>query len=209
MATNTFRPTLPRRLKTAARLAAVVVITALLIPSMAGAASPDAADRSPAQSDEAPQVTGVTVEVLAGHTSYPDAIDARFKLKLADNGFDTNCPPDRQRWCPPRQRGTEVYNLGDPTHTVVARLTWEDGGVVPWHTHPGPVLVSVVKGSLVITYASDCVAHVYEAGEGFLGPGSPIVHMGQADGETVVYATFFDVPAGGKPTTLVDVDPGC
>src|SRR5919108_6022262 len=51
-----------------------------------------------------------------------------------------------------------------------------------WHTHPGPALVTVVKGSL--TYedakANSCNRLVYAAGEGFVDRGFGHVHRAVA-----------------------------
>lgn len=136
---------------------------------------------------------GVTVELLTPVT-FPDQIDARFKVKL-DTG------------------GTQVIHVRDLDHVLNATITFEHGGGVPWHTHPGPAVVTVEQGSLTVTNAFDCVPRVYEAGQGFVDPGHGNVHkaVNESGGETVVHATFFEVPVIDnvpRPTILAD-DPGC
>ena len=136
---------------------------------------------------------GVHVELLSPVT-FPDQIDARFKVKL-DGG------------------NTQVIHVRDLDHVLNAKLTFDPGSQVPWHTHPGPAIVTVQAGSLTITNASDCVPRTYVEGQGFLDPGHGNVHKAVNDsgGVTVVQATFFEVPVIDgmpKPTILVD-DPGC
>lgn len=131
----------------------------------------------------------VTVDWITGLTSYPDQIDAMFKLKL-DTG------------------GTQVIHVARPDHVRIAKIAFEDGASLPWHTHPGPVVVSVTEGSLVITNASDCVPRTYAAGQGFVDPGHGNVHMAQAHGQVVLFATFFEVPADGR-ASIPAADPGC
>lgn len=131
-----------------------------------------------------------TVEPLGPLAVFPDDLSATIKYKLTND---------------PRQR---VIHLKDFENVLMTRISFDDQAIVPWHTHPGPVIVTVAEGSLTITNAFDCEPRVYESGEGFVDPGQGNVHMAQADGETVVYARFFGIPDGGAPTTFVD-NPGC
>lgn len=135
----------------------------------------------------------VHVEALMP-VSIPDQVDARFKIKL-DSG------------------GTQVIHVRDLDHVMNAKLTFDPGSQVPWHTHPGPVVVTVQQGSLTITNASDCVPRVYSAGQGFIDPGHGNIHkaVNKSGGVTVVQATFFEVPIVDdtpRPTILAD-NPGC
>lgn len=80
----------------------------------------------------------------------------------------------------------------------------QPGARFPWHTHPGPVLVSVKQGGLGYVYGDDCVERAYPAGTAFIDPGGGNVHYAfnpSQAGETVVLATFLDAPQTG-PLTL-------
>lgn len=101
--------------------------------------------------------------------------------------------------------GTDVMNLGNPSSIAMARLVVEPGAMFPWHTHPGPVLVSVVSGELVYVDADDCVERPYAAGTAFVDPGRGNVHTAFNDGDenTVLVATFLDADASG-PLTVTD-----
>jgi hypothetical protein len=77
-----------------------------------------------------------------------------------------------------------------------------------WHTHPGPVIVTVVKGSF--TYEDEggdrCRRRTYDAGEGFVDRGSGHVHRGIAGAAGVdLYATYI-LPRGSE-TELIPSDP--
>ena len=53
------------------------------------------------------------------------------------------------------------------------------GGTTGWHSHPGPSPILVVSGT-VTNYSSDdptCAPHTYSKGQGFVDPGSDVVHM--------------------------------
>lgn len=132
---------------------------------------------------------GFTVEALA-RGDFPDDIDAMFKIKL--NG------------------GTKVVQVNEPSDALVARITFQPGGSVGWHTHHGPVIVTVASGALTIINESDCVRRLYAAGKAFVDPGQGNVHVGfnDTEGETVIYATFLGVPRG-QPATIPADDPGC
>ena len=67
-----------------------------------------------------------------------------------------------------------------------------------WHTHPGPAIVDVVKGS--ITYeqaqANRCVDATYTAGEGFVDRGFGHVHRAIAGADGVDFYVTYLLPPG-------------
>jgi hypothetical protein len=131
---------------------------------------------------------GTAVQVL-GRAAFPDDINAMFRIKYG--------------------KATAVVNVDGPSDVMVARITVQPGGSFGWHTHHGPVIVTVASGALSIINASDCVHRTYLANNAFIDPGQGNVHVGFNDSaaETVVYATFLDVPAGQGPT--IPADPAC
>jgi len=77
------------------------------------------------------------------------------------------------------------------------------GGHTGWHSHPGPVLVTVKAGALRLIYADDttCVGTVYEAGDSFIDRGDAVVHIARNESPTEnveLWATYF-IP--GDPVT--------
>lgn len=154
------------------------LIGALLVAGILGlGVLPSAADHG----------TGVSGLGLARAT-FTDDVDVQFRVKLDG-------------------RRTTVVNVSDPSDVVTSRIQLADGARIPWHTHPGPVVVSVHSGHLTYVNASDCVRRSYPAGTAFVDPGQGNVHTAYATGHTVLIATFFDVDSG--PTQPQPAPEGC
>ncbi|MFK5635944.1 MULTISPECIES: cupin domain-containing protein [unclassified Ornithinimicrobium] len=156
--------------------------TGLAILATSGTAADGA---GPQASAPAPQIS-----VLAGHADFPDDIDVKVKRSL-DGG------------------PTQVLNLMDPGHIVVARVDLSPGAAFPWHTHPGPVVISIAQGQLTYQQSTDCIERLYDTHQALVDPGN-IVHTAWNAGstDTVLYATFYDVPALGAPTVPADRQDG-
>jgi len=156
-------------------------------PTSSAAASSAAVSQAtwhaPAGADavQIPATGGVAVQVLS-RSRFVDDIDATFRIKL--------------------EHATDVVHVDDPSDIVTARITVQPGGSFGWHTHHGPVMVSLASGELTIVHADDCSSQRYTAGQAFVDAGQGHVHVGfnAASTETVIYATFLDVPAGQGPT---------
>lgn len=122
---------------------------------------------------------------LLARGAFADDVDLKIKVKLEGEG-------------------TRVVSVDGPSKVATVRVDVPVHGQMGWHTHPGPVIVTVASGELTYVNASDCEPRVYEAGEVFVDPGQGNVHMAWAsDGAAVLYATFFDaegpltIPAEG------------
>ena len=172
----------PRRRFSAAMAAGLLVLAAGAAAVVGGA--------SDAQAAQDPEP--IAVEVLSKHAAFPDDVSVQVKRKLPGQGAD-------------------VLNLKDAGQVVTARLVIQPGAAFPWHTHPGPVIVTVTQGELVYQQASDCVERVYGTQEAFVDPG-PKIHTAwnPGDEETVLVATFFGVPMNadgtGGAVTIPDPD---
>ena len=82
----------------------------------------------------------------------------------------------------------------------VQHLSLGANQVFAWHTHPGPVIVTVRSGSLTYQTAhhNTCHNRPYMAGQGFVDPGFGHVHRviaGPAGAE--IYSTFL-LPPGSE-----------
>jgi quercetin dioxygenase-like cupin family protein len=92
---------------------------------------------------------------------------------------------------------------------TVAHLTFAPGGTTGWHVHPGPVLVTVISGS-VTKFSADCTAQTYTAGQAFVENGPTDENMVRNDGsvqaETIV--TFL-TPPGAPIREDAPPPPGC
>lgn len=69
-----------------------------------------------------------------------------------------------------------------------------------WHTHPGPALVSVVRGSLSYedARANECQRLVYVAGTGFVDRGFGHVHRAVAGSDGVDFYVTYVLPPGSE-----------
>lgn len=130
-------------------------------------------------------VTGAHVpihpEPLTGRAVFTDDVSMQIKNKLDG-------------------KGTTVLNMPDASRTLVVKFTVQPGAQFPWHTHPGPVIVTIQQGTLIYTLATDCIDRSYPAGTAFVDPGGTNVHTAHNPSdsvETILYATFFDFPAEG------------
>ena len=83
------------------------------------------------------------------------------------------------------------------------QITIQGGGHTGWHSHPGPVLVTIKSGALRVIYADDatCEGTVYGKDQSFIDRGDENVHIARNASATepiVLWATYL-VP--GTPLT--------
>ena len=128
-------------------------------------------------------------EPLTPRAVFADDIGLKFRIKL-DGG------------------ATHVVDVKDPSWTVVVRYTVQPGAQFPWHSHAGPVVVTLVSGALTYVGAEDCAQRTYATGQAFVDPGQGHVHtaFNPTNVPTVLVATFFDAPAEGP--LLIPAGPG-
>ncbi|MGB7449192.1 MAG: hypothetical protein WA892_08710 [Ornithinimicrobium sp.] len=97
-----------------------------------------------------------------------------------------------------------VVRLNRPGGIATATFQLEPGDSFPWHTHPGPVMVSVVGGGeLSFIRASGCKRRQYPAGSAFVEPGPVHTAYNQGADTVTVVGTFFDVEPGEALATPV------
>jgi hypothetical protein len=75
---------------------------------------------------------------------------------------------------------------------------------LPWHTHPGPAIVTVASGTFAYQrqVGNRCVTTWYSAGNGFMDPGHGHVHRGIAGPQGAHVYTTFILPTGTENQTL-------
>jgi quercetin dioxygenase-like cupin family protein len=86
-------------------------------------------------------------------------------------------------------------------------------GHTGWHSHPGPVLVTVKSGALRLIYADDCtgLGTVYEAGDSFVDRGDETVHIARNESSSAnveLWATYLVPGAPGTGVRIDEADPG-
>jgi quercetin dioxygenase-like cupin family protein len=138
----------------------------------------------PSTAQEAPPP--IAAEFLSGRATFPDDIGMLVKRRIGGGG------------------PTQVSKVDDPTHIVTGRYTIQPGAQFPWHTHAGPVIVTIVSGTLVYV-EEDCSEHPYAAGTAFVDLGHGDVHSAFAPsngGVTVILATFLEAPEAPAPLLI-------
>jgi quercetin dioxygenase-like cupin family protein len=90
----------------------------------------------------------------------------------------------------------------------VHHLTFGPNEATPWHTHPGPVIVTVVRGSFIYEHerGDKCRHDVYEAGEGFVDRGFGKQHRGIAGPEGAHLYAIYLLPHESA-THVIPVEP--
>lgn len=84
------------------------------------------------------------------------------------------------------------------TDIVVRRHDYEPGSTTGWHTHPGPVFVTVIEGEVTFYEYDDptCTPNVVKAGEGYVDTGRG--HIGRNEtGQPATDVTVIIAPVGG------------
>ena len=83
------------------------------------------------------------------------------------------------------------------------RIVIQPGGTLGWHSHPGPTVVTILRGTMSFYHAEHCTMEIeYGPGTSFSNMPDEI-HMARNEGdvELVVYASYF-VSAGTPPVAL-------
>jgi hypothetical protein len=97
----------------------------------------------------------------------------------------------------------------DGADVFVQHVRLDANAATGWHTHPGPALVAVVRGSL--TYedarAGACRRAVYQAGEGFVDRGFGHVHRAIAGPGGVDFYVTYILPRGSASHVIAATAP--
>ena len=123
-------------------------------------------------------------------------------------------PPGRRQGVPqaePRLARLHLKTHGLTDGYVVDNVI-EVGGTTGWHSHPGPSIIFVIRGT-VTNYDSDvkgCAGRDYAAGSSFTDPGGRDVHMlknnGTVQAETIAVQLL---PTGAARKTDAAAPAGC
>ena len=94
----------------------------------------------------------------------------------------------------------------DDVQVVTQTITIAPGGHTGWHSHPGPVFVTISAGTMTFYDADDptCTPGTYATGDSFVDQGGGHVHIARNEGAVnlVLYATYL-VPVGAPIRTDV------
>ena len=82
-----------------------------------------------------------------------------------------------------------------PVDVFTQRITIHPNGDTGWHSHPGPVLVALERGT-VISYESNCRPRAYSAGQGFVDPSNRVHTMRNLGSQPAVLYITALLPPG-------------
>ena len=106
------------------------------------------------------------------------------------------------------------HSLPDGSEVFIRHVVLPAGGSTGWHTHPGPVVATIVSGSLMLYDGEDtsCTGAPYDAGQGFIDPGFGHNHLARNEGTAPAefYATYILPPDAGDTLAVPATGPsGC
>jgi quercetin dioxygenase-like cupin family protein len=138
----------------------------------------------------------------------------------ATSGWHTDMPPAKAFFEKIRvfSRVTDSDNdafvsliANEPSDVYVNHIIADPGANSGWHTHPGPSVVVVKRGTATVDEVEDstCVEHTYPAGTGFIDQGGEHVHLvrNASSTDTLEVYAFQVIPSGLNRVVPVD-DPG-
>ena len=110
--------------------------------------------------------------------------------------------------------GGAEHVLRNGTEVFIRHLEFPVGTSTGWHTHLGPVLVTIVRGSLTLYDGHDktCTGVTYTAGHGFIDQGFGHVHLARNEGTEPAnfYATYILPPDAGDTLAIpASPNPNC
>jgi hypothetical protein len=98
-----------------------------------------------------------------------------------------------------------------PIDIVVRRHDYAPHSTTGWHSHPGPVFITVMQGTLTFYEYGDrtCTPHVVTAGQGYVDTGSGHVGRNETDQPAQDFSVIV-APVGGAFRTNLDApNPYC
>jgi len=99
----------------------------------------------------------------------------------------------------------------DPVDIVVQKHDFAPGSNSGWHQHPGPIFITVTRGTLTFYEYNDptCTPHVYSAGQGFVDTGDGHIGYNRTDQLASDVAVAIAPVGGAFRTELSAPNPYC
>jgi Pentapeptide repeats (8 copies) len=99
--------------------------------------------------------------------------------------------------------GFSAHSSG-PIDIIVRQHDYAPHSTTGWHTHPGPIFITVTQGELTFYELEDpCTPHVVTAGHGFVDTGHGHVVLDQTD-QPAQDISVITAPVGGAFRTNID-----
>jgi cupin domain len=173
----------------AAGLFGVLISAALLIGCKGDSVAPRSADAAP--SSALFTLGSGSTSTLLGRATFSDPRDENFKVKRITGDWHVEI------------KSKPAFDI------AVQSIVFQPNGQSGWHSHPGPVFIQVVSGTMTFYESDDptCTPIVRTAGQGYLDKGE---HAHIARNETASPAqnvvTYFAPP--GAALRIDEPNPG-
>jgi quercetin dioxygenase-like cupin family protein len=100
-------------------------------------------------------------------------------------------------------------NIKGPVDVAVVHVTFQPGGTLGWHSHPGATFVMVTSGTVTRVNADGCTSENVSAGQGFFeDPNAVHVAENKTAEPAETYVTFI-VPVGASLRIDEPAPPDC
>jgi quercetin dioxygenase-like cupin family protein len=104
--------------------------------------------------------------------------------------------------------GIKVQIKG-PVDVAVVHVTFQPGGTLGWHSHPGATFVMVKTGTVTRVNANGCTSGSFSAGQGFFeDPNAVHIALNKTSEPAETYVTFI-VPVGAPLRIDEPAPPNC
>ena len=129
--------------------------------------------------------------VLLGRANFSDPSDPVFKVKRITGNWHMEL------------KANPGFDL------AVQTITFQAGGQSGWHSHPGPVFIQVVSGTMTFYESDDpsCTPVVKTTGQGFLDYGDH-AHIARNESASVAQTVVTYFAPAGVPLRVDEPNPG-
>jgi cupin domain len=127
----------------------------------------------------------------------------------------------RSTFSDPNDQNFDIHRITDDWHIqikskpafdiAVQSINFPPGSASGWHTHPGPVFIQVVSGTMTFYQSDDptCSPQVRTAGQGFLDLGEhPHIAVNETNAPAQNIVTYF-APPGAALKMMATEPPNC
>jgi quercetin dioxygenase-like cupin family protein len=103
------------------------------------------------------------------------------------------------------ERRVKIDSKG-PVDVMTAKIVIGPLGDTGWHTHPGPAIVTLTKGTLTEYHGNGCIS-MYTAGSAFFEEAGEVHRVVNPGSEPAEALMTFLLPAGTPPTQALQPAP--
>ena len=174
------------------RTAAVMLVMALACRGGGDAVDPQAKAPSPAPSMAMAVAVPSTSQLLARST-FSDPHDQNVDIKRISDDWHIQI------------KSKPAFDI------AVQSIDFPPGSASGWHTHPGPVFIQVVSGTMTFYQSDDptCAPQVRTQGQGFLDLGAhPHIAVNESNAPAHNIVTYF-APPGSVLKFMATQPPNC